>query len=349
MHRRAVWVFCVAIAASLGAPAERQPAEATAPGMQRATPRTPVPWGDTSRLGRPFSKDPSVIRFRGRYLLYYSMPPFGDGRIGDGWGIGIAEGTALGSWTKVAEFLVAEPYEGKGVAAPFGMVVDGRVHLFYQGYGAGPKDAICHAVSADGLHFVRDPTNPIFRPTGDWNVGRAIDAEVVRRDGRWLLYVATRDPQMKVQMLAGAVSEGGFDRASWRMLADRPILAPERPWERDCIEAPAVLTRGDAMFLFYGGAYNNAPQQVGLARSADGIMWMRVGDGPFLPNGGPGAWNASESGHPAVFVDEDGQAYLFFQGNNDRGRTWKISFVRLSWRDGRPVAVPDTPSAGRSR
>ena len=175
------------------------------------------------------------------------------------------QSTVLGNWAKVGEFLVAEPYEGKGVAAPFAIVVDGRVHLFYQGYGSGPKDAICHAVSTDGLRFDRDPTNPVFRPTGDWNAGRAIDAEVVRRGRRWLLYVATRDPQMKVQMLAGAVSDGGFDRSSWRMLADRPILAPELPWEQDCIEAPTVLTKGGTMFMFYGGAYNNAPQQIGLA------------------------------------------------------------------------------------
>jgi hypothetical protein len=235
------------------------------------------------------------------------------------------------------------------VAAPFALVVDGRVHLFYQGYGSGPKDAICHAVSTDGLRFDRDPTNPVFRPTGDWNAGRAIDAEVVRRGRRWLLYVATRDPQMKVQMLSGAVSDGGFDRASWRMLAERPLLRPELPWEQDCIEAPTVLMKGGTMFMFYGGAYNNAPQQVGLARSTDGMSWERVGDGPFLPNGAPGTWNSSESGHPSAFVDDDDRAYLFYQGNDDRGRTWKISFLRLGWRNGRPVVVPDAPSIAPER
>ena len=167
-----------------------------------------------------------MIRFGGRYLLYFSMPPFGDGRPSDGWGIGIAESTVLGNWTKVGEFLAGEPYEGIGVAAPFAMVVDGRVHLFYQSYGAGPKDAICHAESADGLHFQRDSTNPVFRPTGDWNAGRAIDAEVVRWNGRWLLYVATRDPQMKVQMLAEryrmAVSTGPRGRCWRTVLSSNP-------------------------------------------------------------------------------------------------------------------------------
>jgi hypothetical protein len=298
-------------------------------------------WGDTSRRGRPFAKDPSVVRFRGRYLLYYSIPSHDDGRPGDGWGIGIAESRDLRAWTKVGEFLASEPYEAKGVAAPFAMVFEGRVHLLYQTYGNGTKDAICHATSADGLRFVRNATNPIFRPTGTWTVGRAIDAEVVRHGGRWFLYAATRDPDMKIQMITGAVSDSGFDRSAWRMLADRPLLKPELPWEQDCIEAPSVIQHGDTMFMFYAGAYNNAPQQIGLARSTDGVTWTRVSDEPFLRNGAPGNWNSSESGHPGVFVDDDGTPYLFYQGNNDGGRTWLLSVVRLAWRDGRPAIAGD--------
>jgi beta-1,2-mannobiose phosphorylase / 1,2-beta-oligomannan phosphorylase len=302
-------------------------------------------WGDSSRLGRPFAKDPSVIRFGGRYLLYYSMPGFGDGRPNDGWGVGIAESRNLRDWTKVGEFLAAEDYEGHGIAAPQALVVDGRVHLFYQSYhpGAGPSpiDAICHAESADGLTFTRDASNPIFHPSGSWNAGRAIDAEVVRHAGKWFLYAATRDPGMKVQMLTGAVSEGGFDRAAWKMIGDGPLLKPDLPWEQACIEAPTVVTRGDTMFMFYAGAYNNAPQQIGLARSSDGVTWRRVSDTPFLRNGEPGTWNSSESGHPGVFVDEDGTTYLFYQGNDDKGRTWRLSFVKIAWREGMPVLAPE--------
>ena len=60
-------------------------------------------YADTSRRGRPFAKDPAIVRFGGGYLLYYSLPPFGDGRAGDGWAIGIARSSDLDAWEKIGE------------------------------------------------------------------------------------------------------------------------------------------------------------------------------------------------------------------------------------------------------
>ena len=68
--------------------------------------------------------------------------------------------------------------------------------------------------------------------------------------------------------------------------------------------------------MFYAGGYNNEPQQVGVAVSQDGINWQRLSEQPLLANGAPGTWNASESGHPDIFRDAEGQTWLFFQGNN---------------------------------
>ncbi len=77
-----------------------------------------LPWGDTSRLGRPFAKDPSVIRWNGSYRLYYSMPGGSDGMVG--WAIGVAESADRVQWRKVGEILPEHPYEAKGLAAPGG-------------------------------------------------------------------------------------------------------------------------------------------------------------------------------------------------------------------------------------
>lgn len=297
--------------------------------------RSVMMFGDTSRLNRPFAKDPAVVKFMNKYYLYYSIPPGGDIK---GWRIGIARSENLVVWDKIGEIDVSQECEKNGICAPGAIVLSNRIHIFYQTYGNGRNDAICQAWSDDGIKFTKNPSNPVFRPTGDWNCGRAIDADVVQRDNRLYLYFATRDPSFKIQMLgvASADVNSDFSRGCWTQLCDKPILKPELDWEKNCIEAPAVIYRNGRFFMFYAGAYNNEPQQIGVAVSDDGVNFKRLSDKPFLPAGKAGDWNSSESGHPFIFADSDGKTYLFYQGNNDRGKTWYLSFIQIIWQNGLP-------------
>ena len=304
-----------------------------------------VYYSDTSRLGRPFAKDPSVIRFHGRYLMYYSIPPQlqvqGKGEE-HGWGVGIAESKDLVHWARVDDLATTQAAAQKGIAAPGARVIGNKVHLFYQTYGNGSNDAICHAVSVDGIHFTEDPTNPIYRPTQmPWSVGRAIDPEVYIDEsaGKAYLFFATRDPSMRSQMLGLAVADvgSGLGAGTWHDVSrSEPILKPTLPWEQLCIEAPTVVKHGDRFYLFYAGAYNNAPQQIGAAESKDLVHWTRLSSLPFLANGKPGSWNSSESGHPGVLQDGS-RTYLFFQGNDDHGHTYHISMEKIVWLDRSPI------------
>ena len=301
------------------------------------TPR--MMYGDSERTGRPFSKDPYVIKLDGRYLIYYTIPS----KKGDpttGTSVGIAESRDLVNWHKVGEITAASlrDSENKGLAAPGFLVRDGVIHIFYQNYSkAGAPCAIWHATSTDGINFERDASNPIFRPTGEWNNGRAIDAEVVFFKGKYFLYYATRDPKGKVQMqgVATADADTDFSRGEWSMASDAPILKPELPWEKLCIEAASIIRRGNRLVMFYAGAYNNSPQQIGVAISRDGMHWKRMFDEPFLANGKKGEWNERESGHPHIFEDTDGRTYLFFQGNKEKGH-WYLSNIEIGWRGKRP-------------
>lgn len=302
-------------------------------------------YSDTSRLGRPYAKDPSVVRFGNRYLMYYSIPPGPAAKVdkdgfATGWAIGIAESRDLKTWRKTGEVLPVQDVERNGIAAPGAIVIGGRVHLFYQTYGNGRRDAINHAVSRDGVTFDRDPGNPVFRPTdAAWSAGRAIDAEPFAYKGKLRLYYATRDPEMKVQMIGVAEADlaSSFTTGTWRNLSTNgPALAPTLPWERLCIEAPSIVARNDKLYMFYAGGYNNEPQQIGVATSTDGVAWTRLSDRPFLTNGAPGSWNASESGHPGIFRDGK-RTLLFFQGNPDRGHTWSLAATEIGWTAAGPV------------
>lgn len=296
---------------------------------------------DTSRLGTSWAKDPSVIRFGGRYLMYYTVPAFKENPVGvpdfpKGLAIGIAESRDLKTWRKVGEILPEQQVEKNGIAAPGATVIRGKVHLFYQTYGNGPKDAINHAWSSDGIRFERDPGNPVFAPDpakAPWSVGRAIDAEAFVVGDKLMLYYATRDPAFKVQKIgvASAPLNSKFTRGDFTNLNnDKSILEPELPWERDCIEAASIVRRNGKLYMFYAGGYNNEPQQIGVAVSTDGIRWKRLSDKPLLADGPPGSWNDSESGHPGIFQDGK-RTVLFFQGNADRGKTWTLAATEIGW------------------
>ena len=167
---------------------------------------SPMLFADTTRTGWPFSKDPHVIPFHGKYLMYYSVPPKGN----SGWGIGIAESTDLTQWKPIGSLSPAADYEAKGLCAPGALVRNDTIHLFYQTYGNDKKDAICHAWSVDGVNFTRNATNPIFAPkAGDWNCGRAIDAEVIFAKGKYFLYYATRTPDYVKQIVGVATAPAG--------------------------------------------------------------------------------------------------------------------------------------------
>lgn len=280
-----------------------------------------------------FAKDPAVVRFGGCGYLYYSQR-YKDGRFG----IGIAVSEDLDHWTPAGEVEITQPCEQNGIAAPGAIVLDGKIHLFYQTYGNGKNDAICHAFSTDGIHFEKNPENPVFAPEASWCVGRAIDADVCVFHRRLHMYFATRDHDMRVQKLGGAWAEldSGFGRNAWHMLAQQSLLIPELQWEGECIEAPATLVHENLIYLFYGGSYNCTPQQIGCAVSRDGVFFERLSTQPFLPCGRPEAWNSSESGHPYVFQDEDGSIHLFYQGSADMGETWYLSKTNLRFEHGVP-------------
>ena len=288
----------------------------------------------TNKQLHSFAKDPAVVIFDGNYFLYYSIR-YEDGRFG----IGIAVSADMEEWNTCGEILLEQSCESKGIAAPGAVVLDGKVHLFYQTYGNREKDAICHAVSTDGLHFAKNPENPVFSPKGDWCCGRAIDADVCVFDGKLYLYFATRDHGMKIQKVGGAWAalDSGFGKDAWKMLAEQSLLTPELSWEGECIEAPATIVRDGKVYMFYGGSYNCTPQQIGCAVSEDGVFFRRLFQTPFLPCGAPEAWNSSESGHPYVFEDADGRVYLFYQGSRDGGDTWYLSKAEIWFKDGIPV------------
>jgi hypothetical protein len=85
-------------------------------------------YADSSRTGKPFSKNPFVIQFKGRYLMYSSVLPVKGSQSRE---IEITESFDLIHWKNVGFLNIQEPYEKNGISAPCALVIKGKVHVFY--------------------------------------------------------------------------------------------------------------------------------------------------------------------------------------------------------------------------
>lgn len=315
-------------------------------------------YGDEVRTwrGRPFAKDPTVIRHQGRYLMYYSVAGWSQENCPKGerpgwWHSGIAESSDLVHWRRIGDLRIDFPKDADfagDLVAPCVKKLDGKVHLFAQGHRrTGHRDYIWHATSEDGVRFTCADKEPMFSPRTEWSDTWAIDAEVYRVGDSLMMMYATREPSKK-EGEVGYIQRVGLAKAKWggsyapgewtNVSVKAPVMRPQEKWEMSCIEAPTVVERKGVYYLLYAGAYNHERQQIGAAWSLDGVNFRRFSLEPVFRHGGAQDWNAWESGHPGLFQDDDGQVYLFYQGKATLDGNYYLSCSKVKFVD-RPQYV----------
>lgn len=147
---------------------------------------------------------------------------------------------------------------------------DGVYYLWYTGYNPA-KDEVKHlglATSRDGIHWTRDPRNPIF--TQRW----VEDVFVVKWHGTYYMF-AEGEYDIAHQLVS-------TDRVHWRDVGDLDIRRTDgHPISAGPYGTPTVLIDGDTWYLLY--ERNDAG--VWLASSKDRKVWRNVQDQPVLVPG----------------------------------------------------------------
>ena len=82
-----------------------------------------------------------------------------------------------------------------------------------------------------------------------------------------------------------------------------------------------------------------SPNKSVLQKAMTALTGKRYQKRLFYQTANPESGNSSESGHPHIFKDSDEKTYLFFQGNNDNGKTWYISKVEIGWTEQGPYII----------
>lgn len=171
--------------------------------------------------------------------------------------------------------LMANPaQEGEMGTGPRGAITDSAVvkvgneyHMWYSGFGTN-MIAISHATSPDGIHWTRDPANPVLKPSQPWEMSKEKTEEgtvaqpTVLWDGSMfeMWYGSFADIGEEYTAISHAVSQDG---STWvKDSAPALVPGPEHFYTgMSAIQAP------QGIYLYYIGMPENEKTQLYLAKS----------------------------------------------------------------------------------
>lgn len=263
--------------------------------------------GGTETFDSVDALNPSVVRFRGRYLNLYS------GFDGATWRTGVAESADGVRWSKRPEPILQPElrWEGDYIAANGAAVVaDDRVFYWYQ---AGPRNrtSIGAAASSDGERWDRVAAGPVLEPgaRGSWDESAVGDPYAVRCGETFYLYYLGQNG-FGVQRLGLARSDDGL---RWVKSHLNPVLEPGGlgSFDERGLGEPAVFRSSGRWRMVYTGRDVRETRRLGWAESDDGLRWRKTGP----VQAGEAEWNAQVVCDPTAVV-EDGRVRLWYGGGD---------------------------------
>lgn len=215
-------------------------------------------WED--RVNRPV-----VVRRKDGYHMWYT------GQSPSRSWIGYAASDDGVTWKRAGNKPVLsaeEPWEKVAVMCPH-VIWDEEKALFRMWYSGGEQyepDAIGYAVSTDGLHWTKRPSNPIFaaEPGNEWEQHKVTACQVIKDGDSYLMFYIGFENVDKAQ-IGMARSRDGI--TGWQRCSENPIIAPgNNTWDGDaCYKPFAVYEKEpERWLLWYNGRLKNV-EQIGLA------------------------------------------------------------------------------------
>jgi len=122
-------------------------------------------------------------------------------------------------------------------------------------------------------------------------------------------------------------------------------LGPYLSWDERAVADPFVLQKSGWFYLYYLGQNRARQQQLGLARSHDGVHWEKLRSNPVvrMPLPGTGAADENGLGEPAVW-EHAGVYWMLFTGRDAlENRSLALAYSRdgVQWeRTGQVLCDP---------
>ena len=145
-----------------------------------------------------------------------------------------------------------------------------------------PKASVALVESKDGIHW-SEPPRIVLGPRKESGWEDDINRPVVlkRPDGYHMWYTG----QARGHSWIGYATSA--DGLSWKRMSAKPVLSPEKPWEKVAVMCPHVLWDEDVKLyrMWYSGGEQMEPDAIGHATSPDGLAWTKHPSNPvFRPD-----------------------------------------------------------------
>ena len=305
-------------------------ADFTLPAPESSGPRGPFTWSamaepvislagaGVANKGISDVLNPSVVRFHGEYLNFYSEY---DGRT---WHTALARSADGVKWEKRGRVLSPGGWEGTEMAANGSAMAVGDEILYW--YEAGDPFRIALARSKDGVSWTKLGA-PVLEqgPLGSFDEVAVADPDVIQTGGEFYMYYLGQD-RARRQRLGVARSRDGI---TWTKLRANPILelGVAGAFDESGLGEPAVWSSGGSYWMLFTGRDRGERRRIGFAKSNDGVHWSR--DLTFNPIAGDQPWNHEVMCDPTVEVLSD-QIRVWFGGGDlprpDQGLHGQIGF-----------------------
>jgi predicted GH43/DUF377 family glycosyl hydrolase len=174
------------------------------------------------------------------------------------------------------------------------------------------------ATSVDGLHWAKPnwaKQGRVLSPnpaTWEGNYIAANGSVLAFHGELWYWYQAGN----RANPLVGLARSS--DGKNWRKEAEPVLgLGPYMSWDERAVADPFVFETNGWLYLYYLGQNRAALQQLGVARSQDGVHWQKLRSNPIVAIPSPGTGSPAENGlgEPAVW-QRTGSYWMLYTGRD---------------------------------
>jgi len=204
------------------------------------------------------------------------------------------------------------PILGGTLGTCFDIAVLKEGDTFRMWFSWRPKKSVALVESKDGIHW----SEPLIvlgpNAQTDWEADINRPGVLKRADGYHMWYTGQARGG---SWLGYATSPDG---KTWKRMSARPVLSPEKPWEKVAVMCPHVIwdEQTGSFRMWYSGGDQYEPDAIGYATSSDGVSWQRHPNNPVFKADPANDWEKHKVTACQV-IQRDGWHIMFYIGFRD--------------------------------